>query len=292
MGGNVYANARAGALRFGEELSDLRNSRAAGDLRGSYYRLSLNGQPISVSSGFSKHGAAFVLRQFELECKEHADGMPEQFARLQGFLDQESPDAPTGTGGYGTVREVRGDRGYVMCFAQGKELSRLEKVSRLKAAIASGDLGKIGDVRYVFARDAASGDGSEIFASWTAGEFSLARMFPKTGDAPGQDVPEAPRPEGSRRVFTGFAQEAPFGIVVYEKQGAAREDTVRGIDTELAGHGWRQTPFAPQIGQFAHAFERGNWDLVVSVTPADKGKEGISYVYSQMMGRAGSRALP
>jgi hypothetical protein len=292
MGRNVYANARAGALQFGEELSTLRDSRAAGDLRGDYYRLTLNGQPVFVSSGFSKHGAAFVLRQFELECKEHADGMSDQFTTLPQVLGEESPAPPGGLGGYGTVREERGDRGYVMCFAQGQKLSRMEEVARLKAAVTTGDLGRLGDVRYVYAHDAAGGNGSEVFAAWTTGEFNVTKMFPKAGDAPGQDVPDAPRPEGSRRIFSGSAEGAPYGIVVYQKEGGEHVDIVRDVDAGLARHGWRQTPFAPQIGQVAHAFERGNWDLVVSVTPEDKGKAGISYVYSQMMSSAVSRALP
>jgi hypothetical protein len=289
MGRSVYANVKDGALHFGDELMSIHENSAAGNLLGDYYRVRINGQTVSVSNGVSMHGAAYVLSRFEQECKERADGLVDQFASLQTTLDRsESADVrPKGIKGFATVREVRGERGYVMCFAEPGELTDAEKVRRLEQAV-SGNLGALGDVRYVYAQDSKTGEGTHVFAAWADGEFNLAKMFPKDGDAPGEDAPGAPRPEGSRRLLSGAAEGAPYGVIVYQGEGGS-EAVLSGADAALARAGWTKAPVAPEITQFGRGYSRGNVDLVV--TAHDEGnKTGVAYIYSEMGGRAVSTA--
>ena len=68
---------------------------------------------------------------------------------------------------------------------------------RRTAAVAR-HLGRLGDLRYVYAR-ALEGGRSHVVTVWTEGSIRLDRLFPTGGDAPGEDPPALPRPPGLAR---------------------------------------------------------------------------------------------
>jgi hypothetical protein len=90
------------------------------------------------------------------------------------------------------------------------------------------------------------GSGARVFTAWTHGTFNVLTMFPKYGDAPGEDLGGVPRPEGGRRTLSAKIVGAPFGINTYEVLGAPSEVT-KEVDTVLLARGWKAVPTAPGV---------------------------------------------
>jgi hypothetical protein len=271
-----YARANDAALLFGEQLLSM-DQTATGTIDSEAYRLSINLQPVSIASATTLLSQDQVLDYFQHACEEHAGKLDQRFASLRDTVHNLTPSE--GAPGYGTVRGMRGSHGFVVCMAPDHALTQEEKFARVKDAAASGDWGKLGDVRYVATEKA--GPGTHVVAAWTTGTLRLADMFPKSGDAPGRDWAHAPRPAGARRVMSSFAEGTTYGVNVYEADGApevVREGVKRGLESE----GWKflETPkLVPQLGD---AYSVGGDDLVVTVHESRKGKSAVSYVYSTM----------
>jgi hypothetical protein len=72
---------------------------------------------------------------------------------------------------------------------------------------------------------------------WTLDKFNIREMLPEEGDAPGEDFPALPRPEGSRRLFSLQIVGAPYGINVYE---STHEPVAlaNSYDQRLTSDGW------------------------------------------------------
>ena len=243
------------ALHFGDELLELsspadgavgagslRAGELSGEVAGDVYRMNLNGQTISITSATTDRSPTIVLDYFERECKTRADGLGERFTTLYDTLR----DMPSSTGnpGFATLRDERGPKGFVVCFATAGSMSTTEQIRALTDAATSGDLGKIGDVRYVVAESA--GGGANVVTAWTHGSFNVRQMFPAEGDAPGKDLPMAPRPEGSRRILTAFVEGAPYGVNVYHLSGSA--DRAReAVERDLLGKGGRRPSCRPRF---------------------------------------------
>jgi hypothetical protein len=287
----VYAEVNDSALHFGDQLLRLHETPISGDVGGDFYRLHVNGQPIDIASGTTSRSSTFMLDYFERQCREHADGMKDQFVSLQTTLDQDTLPAGEGYKGLGTLRSERGPRGFVVCFAEGRSVSDADKAERVTQAAKTTDLSRLGDMRYVVVEDI--GQGSHIVAAWTHGSFDLGKIFPKEGDVPGVDISTAPRPAGSRRVLSASADGAPFGLIAYEATGG-EEQVTAGVGAALAKAGWTKAAGVPvQLTSFGEAYSLGNLDLFVSTAPgATRGKTSVSYTYSQMIGSAsgGARA--
>src|SRR5205823_9086592 len=129
---------------------------------------------------------------------------------------------------------------FLVCFATGKEIAQSEGYRRVADFARSGNVGDIGSVRYVAVESLPTG-GAHVVALWTEGSFPLQAMFPEQGDAPGTDLANAVRPDGSRRVFSAYAEGAPYGIRVYEtsKNGAA---VLAQYDAAMPALGWAPYP--------------------------------------------------
>jgi hypothetical protein len=233
-GGFAFRRARA---QVGEGLMDLgaqmmrfaraRHQDAPRDLM-------LNGQRIGFSSGTADLSADDVLDFFEARCADADGGLEEQVASLRG----ERPEAfPAERSASPTLREGDERGGYVACIDFGQSLEVSELGERLASFGRSGDVGDLGEVRFVFAEyDDASGS-THFVAMWTAGSFDLNRMFPERGDAPGRDAEGVSRPAGSRRVLSGWERGQPYSLAVYQ----TREDEAaleRFYRRALTGAGW------------------------------------------------------
>jgi hypothetical protein len=277
-GGNVYGSVHRAAMDFGDELLRINESTSSGEVRGAAYRFKINGQPILIASTLSKHGATYLLDVFEHQCREHADAIEGQFATLDKTVN--ATEAPAGTGykGLATMRNERGGRGFVACFVPGREVDGVEEIRLIGEAAKSGQLGSLGDVRYVVAEDVPEG-GSHVIAAWTKGSFDVTKMFPADRDAPGEDIPNAPRPDGSRRILTAGAEGTGYGVVIYEIGGTAGR-AYDDADATLARKGWTKAPVP--IEGTSHAFSRDGVDLVVTAAPGSADKLGVSYVFSRM----------
>jgi hypothetical protein len=275
-----YARASDAAMNFGDELLHLGERNPSGELKDSVYRLSINGQEAETANGFTRHSMTEVLDYFKAECDEHADGLVDKFATLDSSLVNLEP--ASGAPGYATIRDEKPDQGFVFCATTDHPVSKEERMSRLRQLVVTGDLGTLGDIRYVAVRKVDGG--SHVVAAWTHGRFDLYAMFPKQGDAPGEDFPVAPRPEGSRRIFDGHIAGATYGVNIYEAKGEP-DAVLAGVDTKLKAAGWKATPIFERIPKVAHAYSMGeNLDILVNINQSTATTSSVTYVLSQMAG--------
>lgn len=263
----AWAQAKKAALETGGELVRLTE---AGNLSG-VYRLDMNGERVNVSSASSDQSPKALLDAFEKACQTHADGLAVDFANLHPAITG-TPLHATGFPGAGILRNGDETGGVVACFAMGAAVGEAEAYKRVAAFAESGDLGKIGQVRYVTARRTASGT-THVVALWTEGSLDVKKMFPEAGDAPGTDPKDVPRPPNARRLFTAFADGTPYAVRVYESTSSP-EAVLAQYDQLLPKLGWApNADVAQETTAQKHpsrAFTRNGIDLLVNVG-ADKG---------------------
>ena len=145
-------------------------------------------------------------------------------------------------------------------------------MARLADFGKTGRLSSLGQFRYALAR---RHEGSTtLLLLWTEGDAKLAELFPKTGDAPGRDLPDLPRPKGGQRLLSAFEQGMPFGFVTYHLDGKTGKTVVGGYMALLAASGWNHsrldhdTFLAEKSGRrvLVRVGERGAGRVVVSLS--------------------------
>src|SRR6202034_1080860 len=94
-----------------------------------------------------------------------------------------------------------------------------------------------GALHYVIVERTPGSTKTYVRRQWTDGEFVLTKMFPAEGDAPGTDLAEVSRPEGSRRILDASVSGSNFGVRVYEAPGAP-EAILAAYDRDLPTKGW------------------------------------------------------
>jgi hypothetical protein len=199
--------------------------------------LELNGQPIRLATGHAPHGVTEVLDYYEQKCLERDGRFAEQIAELTdgdpAIVEPESRlmDA--------TLREEDGTRGFVACLdsGSGEEMTPEDVVARLERFRQTLDLSEFGEMRYVVAEEKS--DGTTFFvAFWVEGSFAIGEMFPEHGDAPGRDVRDVPRPEGSRRILSTWEEGHRESVTTYVG-GSRKADRLTGwYRARMADAGW------------------------------------------------------
>jgi hypothetical protein len=259
-----FARIRGSAMQLGDELIHLTESTG---MAGDFYRLRLNGELMNVATAKTSLSVSEVLARYKGACEVHADGIKEEFAHLRESLKPGAPLPAVGYPGLGILREESEDRGMVLCFAQGGHTDHTAAFGRITDFADSGDLAKLGDLRYVVARQTPGG--SHVVVAWTDGSFPISKMFPDEGDAPGADVPNVVRPDGTRRLFSAYAEGAPYGIRVYEADRPASL-LLGQYDREMPTNGWQTITPVAQTLPSARAYSRDGVDILVSVGSHNK----------------------
>lgn len=202
--------------------------------------LVVNGQTLHLSSGTTSRTTTEVLDFFEGRCAD-ADG---DLALSMQRLLSDHPDVGGEVPNTPTIRRDDGRVGYVACIDVGRSsIDVSELAQRIGRFGATGNVGEIGDARYVFAEQAErSGQVATHFvAMWTEGEFNVDRMFPEGGDAPGNDVDGVSRPPRARRVLQGAERGMPQSMTVYAS--AESEASLEAFyRRDLARNGWTILP--------------------------------------------------
>jgi hypothetical protein len=256
---SALGNARVAVAAFGDELLRMTETGSAG----TGYAVRLNGQELRVATASSKESVTAVLDRFEKSCAHHADGIKDEFAHLGAALA--APPHAQGFPGVGTLREDKGDRGVVACFATGEPESQRSALGRVLAFARSHDLSAFGEFRYVVARKNAAG-GAFVVASWTEGKIDLDAMFPSTGDAPGADLEGVPRPGEGRRMLSAEIEGSKYRIRAYQvRQG--QEEILSRYDREMTRRGWRPALQDSALTSLSHAraYSKNGTDLFVSM---------------------------
>lgn len=149
----------------------------------------MNGQVVQLSSGSTSDNFETVLDQFEERCRMSN-------ATLQAQVNEATD------GDHFVVREQGSEAGVVACLEFGGEITLSELVARGERFRETNDLHDLGDVRYVYTRETASG-GTHFVTFWTEGSFDFDEITGHGGnqDVPGSEHADIPRPPGSRRML-------------------------------------------------------------------------------------------
>ncbi len=269
-------------VQVGEQLMPYVRARRIDAPRG----LLVNGERMFFVSGTTDDSVDTVLDYYEARCRKRDGRLVEQFYDI-GKVDRSKIEWDHPGIGWidGTLREGNEKVGYVACFDTGTDepVGPTEWLERLQAFAETGDLSKIGELRYVFARKGR--DHTHLMAFWTQGSFNLKRMFPAEGDAPGNDLAGVPRPPGARRLLSSFEEGTRFEIVVYtgsQLGAAALEGWYR---ERFAKDGWDivdpASAIAPlyTVGQPAIVAERDG--LAVAVVLSDEREGGTAAIVAE-----------
>jgi hypothetical protein len=267
---SVYGDVESSALAVGREMLKLK------DVIGPPQPIVLNGTTMFVGGRHVAHSVHEVLDRFEQYCGDNAGGFEQEFAKVPAAQLDKLPEWQRSARHIGTIRsEVDDEEGFLSCVVA-PEGSRGFRglVSRAEAFAETGDLGKIGKLRYVFAHKNAKAGGADLVTLWHEGSFDVMKMLFSSGDVPGHDTVSFPRPTGSIRVLSAEVPGTGYGLRAYEtKQPAA--DVLSSYDSTLPALGWdpQPTPHGPEgelMAESSRAFIRGGAVVFVSAS-AEKG---------------------
>jgi hypothetical protein len=198
-------------------------------------KLTLNGQPMWLSSSLARDTVSDVLDRYEADCEKHSAQPAADWRELANKLDEKKEEHRTMSSS-GVMRGGDGHEGSVVCFTKG-EGSKATLGEALKSFVQTGELGALGNLRYVYAKQSGRGH-TVVLTAWTDDKFNLADLAPSDGsEAHGSDFPDLPRPETSTRLMSARVEGTPFGVNIYRnKQGP--ENVAKFYDGELTKRGW------------------------------------------------------
>lgn len=124
--------------------------------------------------------------------------------------------------------------------------------------------------RFSFVRgDARS---SSVTSVTRQSKADITEAFPKEGDAPGDDLPGVPRPEGSRRTISANIVETGHAVRIYElprKAEPSEEIRLRreAVDQQMRAAGFQPSAAVAKVLDDTRLYVRGSDRIVVSVEP-------------------------
>ena len=254
---SAYADWKESALVVGRELSQFE------DLVGQSHRLRLNGEPVYVASAQTEQPVQTVLGRFETLCKDNAGSMPSMFAQLPENLREQFEHNLPGSRGLGVIRQDAESEGYVACLAQKPGDDWTTMASRLQAFGDTGDLSKVGNLRYVYAKRRAGASSTHVVTVWTEGPFKIGNIAPDDGrEPPGSDPENAPRPVDAVRLLSAEIEGAPYAVRMYDSP-KRDQDVLAQYDRELPKLGWEAVPYVSEQVKYGRAFQRQGVEMLV-----------------------------
>lgn len=213
-------------------------------------RVTLNGAPMYVSTGRS-----------ELRVKDLLDHYQQ---RYPGGVLRELTGKPVG------VRQESADAGNLMVVEVPDKARAMEVMDGKRTLVSAGPL------RMVYAR--RSGLYTEYLMAWTDKPLPQDVLDPvQSGDAPGEDLPDVPRPRGLRS-FSFAEPKAGYRMAMY-KLVSSPEQALRDAQMALGGAGWQEDEVFRSVskkrGKLVARFTRGTKDLVVT-SRATKGDDRVT----------------
>jgi hypothetical protein len=214
-------------------------------------RLVVNGVPVRIASGSSPDAPSAVLDRLASGCAsfEPAPDSSVRSALVQWLARAARFD--------GTLRAERGGVGAMACFERPRELGF---VDALAAFLATGDLSAAGRFRLALVERGTESTTHVVVS--LDGPAVVARAFPAAGDAPGDDVPGAPRPPSSRRVLSASTEGRGAVLAVYSTAVEGARACLDFEATSLARRGFRI-----ERREGALVARRGDEGIVVHASP-------------------------
>jgi hypothetical protein len=183
----------------------------------------VNGATFFLSTGSVAAPMSEVLDQFHAKCVQKNGRLHEQWANLAKKRKLKLQLYPSTFDG--VFRKESSKSGIVACAETGDGTLPPEVlISRIKDVLATGDIAKLGNLRYVY----VTPDQKEtvFVALWTEGPLNFRSMFPKQGDAPGEDLAGIPRPPDSRRILSTRPKGADAVFNVYRSSRQSADELV------------------------------------------------------------------
>lgn len=270
---SAYGNMMESALEIGSELGHLGETGTQRPVR-------LNGEPIYVSSTVQDVPLGELLDRVEARCRDNPTELLEALPTLPEEARRELEPRLRSREAAGVARYDNDDRGVIVCFMrpEGAVSGLNARLERITGFLDTGDLSRLGNVRYVFAERTSEGL-THVVTAWTDGSFNLYNLFPAKGDSPGSDLPDVPRPAGGVRLLTAGADGVPYSVRIYDsREGAAA--ILDEYDRSMAERGWE--PIIEDRAHLRRVYGRG--DVHVYVLPReDRGRTLVTLV--QMRGK-------
>jgi hypothetical protein len=251
---SVYGSVTDSVAQLGQEWA-----RRSGAVDRDTYRVRINGEALMISSRMTERSVHDVLEDAEGECRARSGGVDQDVAKMAL--------AKVASWMFGVVRHEGNDSGFVACIERDGQEGLASLVRRLHDAAQSGDIARLGTLRYTIADRAPGATKTHVLHEWTEGHFNVRRMFPPQGDVPGTDLPEVHRPAGARRVLDASMDGAGFGLRVYEAPGTAAS-ILEQYDRDLAASGWSAIKLPGEDGATRRVFDRGATDMFIRAEPS------------------------
>lgn len=233
----AHAEVRNRTVELGRQMYDLAHA-SQHDVN----KLTINGQPLWVGSSLAKDSVTDVLDRYEGTCEKNLAQPTENWRELAQKIDEKKEQRPA-LAGSGVMRGGGSEEGTVICFTKG-ESSKPTVREAFKSFVDTGELGALGNLRYVYARKSDQGR-TVVLTAWTDDKFNLTEIIPKDGaEAKGVDFPGLPRPPEANRLMSAQVEGTPFGVNVYRTQQTPAA-VVGFYDAEMTKRGW--AGFDPEI---------------------------------------------
>ena len=235
---SAYAAVRESSLQMGRDLWQLR------DVLGDATQLSLNGAHFLVSHRHLHSDPKTLLDRIEHHCAEYGWKVDAPVSTaVRAARGPEQWAAPR----LGVLRSGAEQEGAVACLVSPEgENDRHSLLRRVLRAKATHDLGVLGEVRYVFVKQAEIPGDSEVISVASVGAFDPTKLI-AIGDAPGEDLQGVPRPAHSRRILSAAVVGEEYGLHSYTTPGVPSA-ALRAYEASLRALGWQSlddSPFKP-----------------------------------------------
>lgn len=282
---SAYADAEKAVYRMGSSLVKQLGEHLIGEPQA----VSVNGQTLLLAAKDTELSVKAVLDVFDAHCEAHSGGLREEFQKMPGFNERvlALPESMRDPGRIGIIRSDAGHardderEAHLVCIAQPENGGGLfGLMNRVQEFLETGDAARIGDMRYVAARKQPNGK-TQVIAIWSEGTLNIQSMFPDSGDAPGTDPRDFPRPPRSVRSFSAVVPDHPYAVRFYDST-ESQASVLSFFDRELGRAGWATRPSSlndqgPELhGTELRAFTRGGRAMVISASTEAPGHTVVS----------------
>lgn len=257
---SAWGDLKETSLVLGRELAQF------SDVLGKPNRVLINGETMYVSSAQTDQALDVLLDRFERACRDHAGGLAQDFERLPEAVREEMAPDLAATGTTGVMRHGNDEEGVVACLAQEGQEGAAGLKRKLEQFALTGDLGVIGNLRYVYAKRTDKGR-THVLAAWTDGSLRVFNIVPMDGaEPPGTDPPEIPRPANASRLLSAEVQGAAHGVHIYDVAQRS-EQVLADYDDQMPKRGWTPLPVVALKHPTMRAFQRPGVELMIMAHP-------------------------
>jgi hypothetical protein len=279
----VRAQVAERALDVGQEL-------ARADLHAGSTRVRLNGAVLTLNSSSSDESVDAVLDRFTALCAAENAPLGEQVDSMARGANRPST-APSYRHLTVFRTPTQEHQGTAACIARNRKTDSLRELfASVSEAIDTGDLAKIGQFRYVFARKSRDTGATHVISVWSEGELNVEAMFPERGDAPGLDLVNGVRPAHATRFFAAEVEGSQFQLALYESRQPP-DSALESYHARLTAHGYvalDANTMDEAVPVPARVYTFGEHDRIV-VIAQDDGQNTLISTYR--LGSSGEVAL-